>query len=136
MTAFIETLRKSQVHAPSKPLNIALWVAQIGGAGMFLMSSFGKLNANPQMVGLFNALGGQWFRYFTGLTELIGAVLLLIPALSGVGGLLLSAVMVGALITHAIIGGSPVAAIVMLAAMSFVAWGRRDRTLRLLQRVL
>jgi putative oxidoreductase len=136
MTALIETLRKSQAQAPSKALNISLWVAQIGGAGMFLMSSFGKLSANPQMVALFNAMGGQWFRYFTGLTELVGAALLLIPALSGVGGLLLSAVMVGALITHALIGGSPIAALVLLAAMGFVAWGRRDRTLRLLQRVL
>jgi uncharacterized membrane protein YphA (DoxX/SURF4 family) len=103
---------------------------------MFVMSGFAKVSGDPAMVGLFNLLGGQWFRYFTGITELTGAALLLVPAAAGVGSLLLAAVMVGALLTHALIGGSPLMALVLLVAMAFVAYGRRDRTLKLLQRVL
>ncbi len=44
--------------------------------------------------------------------------------------------MIGALVVHALVGGSPIAALVLLALMSFVAWGRRDRTIVLLRRWL
>ena len=47
-----------------------LWVLQIAAAGMFLMVGFLKLSGNPQLVGLFEAIGlGQWFRYLTGSLE-------------------------------------------------------------------
>ena len=67
---------------------------------MFLMAGGNKLAGNPQMVGMFETIGlGQWFRYLTGSLEVIGAVLLIVPALSGVGGLLLTGVMFGAVAT-------------------------------------
>jgi putative oxidoreductase len=118
----------------SKALNIALWVIQIGAAAMFIMAGANKVTGNEQMVGLFNAIGmGQWFRYFTGSLEITGTVLLLIPALSGLGGLLLTGVMVGAVATHIfIIGGNPTMAIVLLLASALIAFGRRQRTLKLI----
>jgi putative oxidoreductase len=102
-------IAKTEVVETSKATNIALWVVQVGTAAMFFMAGGNKLTGNPQMVGLFEAIGiGQWFRYLTGGLEIIGAVLLLIPALSGLGGLLLTAVMLGAVATHLlIIGGNP-----------------------------
>ena len=114
----------------SKALNYALWAVQIAVAGMFFLASFGKLSGDPQMVATFDAIGiGQWFRYVTGGIEVIAAILLLIPAFSGIGGLLLVPTMVGAVITHAfIIGGSSAPAAVLLLASSFVAWGRWPRT--------
>jgi putative oxidoreductase len=116
--------------------NAALWVLQILGAAMFFMSSFMKLSGNEQMVQMFDVIGiGQWFRYGTGLIEVSSAILLLLPALSGVGALLLIPSMIGAILTHLfIIGGSPALPIALLIAMSFVAWGRRERTLRLIKR--
>lgn len=122
--------------ANHKALNIGLWVVQVLVAAMFFKAGGNKLMGNPQMVGLFEAIGiGQWFRYLTGSFEVIGAVLVLIPALSGVGGLLLVGVMGGALATHLfILGGDPTMAIVLLIASVIVAFGRRDRTLRLLGR--
>jgi putative oxidoreductase len=118
----------------SKALNIALWVIQIGAAAMFIMAGANKVTGNEQMVGLFSAIGmGQWFRYFTGSLEITGAVLLLIPALSGLGGLLLTGVMVGAVATHIfIIGGNPTMAIVLLLSSALIAFGRRQRTLKLI----
>ena len=119
-----------------KTFNIILWVLQLAAAAMFIFAAIPKLMGIPQVVAMFNAIGfGQWFRYLTGAMELGGAILLLIPRLSGVGALLLVTVMIGAVFTHLlIIGGSPVGAIVMLIVTALIAWGRRDRTLRLLGR--
>jgi putative oxidoreductase len=120
-----------QGHEASKILNVALWVAQLGAAAMFFMAGFSKVSGNPQMVGLFQAIGvGQWFRYLTGSLELVGAVLLLIPRLSGFGGALMTGVMVAAVATHVfIIGGDPTMAIVLVLASLFVTWGRRAQIL-------
>jgi len=125
---------RSQSNSTAKIINVVLWVLQIGAAGMFLMVGFLKLKGDPQLVGLFKAIGlGQWFRYLTGTLEVAGAILLLIPRTSGLGALLLVAVMVGAIVTHVfIVGGSPLMAIILLVVTSIVAWGRRHRTMNLL----
>src|SRR6266498_5489757 len=83
-----------------KIINVGLWILQIGAAGMFLMVGFLKLSGDPQLVGLFEAIGlGQWFRYLTGSLEVLGAILLLIPRTSGLGALMLAGVMAGAVMT-------------------------------------
>jgi putative oxidoreductase len=117
-----------------KIINVGLWILQIGAAGMFLMVGFFKLSGDSRMVALFDAIGlGQWFRYVTGSLEVLGAVLLLIPRLSGLGALLLMGVMLGAVPTHLfVVGGSPLAAIILLAVTGVIAWGRRKRTMNLL----
>ena len=113
-----------------KGQNAVLWVLQVLGAAMFLMSGWMKLFGNEQMVQMFDAIGGgQSFLYATGLIEFLSAVLLLVPALSVVGALLLIPTMIGAIFTHLlIVGGSPTLPIGLLIAMSIVAWGRWDRT--------
>jgi putative oxidoreductase len=117
-----------------KIMNVGLWILQIGAAGMFLMVGFFKLSGDPQMVGLFDAIGlGQWFRYVTGSLEVLGAILLLIPRLSGLGALLLMSVMLGAVPTHLfVVGGSPLPAIILLIVTGVVAWGRHERTMNIL----
>ena len=127
----------SASHATSgKVLNIILWVLQIGAAAMFLMAGYGKLSGDPAMVKMFDTVGlGQWFRYLTGALEVIGAILLLTPWCSGLGALLLVAVMLGAVTSHLfILGGSPMMAIVLLLVTAIIAWWRRDQTLRLIGR--
>jgi len=117
-----------------KIINVGLWILQIGAAGMFLMVGFLKLSGDAQMVGLFDAIGlGQWFRYLTGSLEVLGALLLLIPRLSGLGALMLFGVMTGAVVTHVfIVGGSPLMAIILLIVTGVVAWARRKRTMNIL----
>lgn len=119
----------------STALNVTLWLLQIAGAAMFFMAGFSKLSGDPQMVGLFDAIGvGQWFRYVTGGIEFGAAILLLIPRLAGVGALLLIPTMIGAILTHVfIVGGSFALPLALLAAMSVVALGRKDRTLSLVR---
>jgi uncharacterized membrane protein YphA (DoxX/SURF4 family) len=96
---------------------------------MFLFAGTLKLASAPPMVQEFGLLGiGQWFRYLTGTIEVVSAVLLLIPSLAGYGAAALAVTMVGAIATHLfILGGSPLAAIILLASTSTIAWARRDR---------
>ena len=124
--------------AGGKALRIALWVVQILLAGMFFMAGGNKLGGNPQMVGLFDAIGiGQWFRYLTGGLEVLGGVLLLVPRASGVGAALLVPVMLGAVITHVgLLHNSPGVPLGLLLALLFVAWGRRAQLTALVRRVL
>jgi len=112
----------------SQPMNIVLWTIQIGVAGMFFMAGGSKLSGSEQMVQLFQAIGlGQWFRYLTGFMEVSGAVLLLLPGLSGLGAALLTGVMAGAVATHVfLIGGNPTLPIVLLVLNACVAWSRRS----------
>ena len=122
--------KQSAAGSTAKVVNVVLWVLQIAAAGMFLMVGFLKLSGNPQLVGLFEAIGlGQWLRYLTGTLEVAGAFLLLIPRTSGLASLMLAGVMVCAVVTHLfIIGGSPLGAIILLVVTGVVAWGRRHRT--------
>jgi uncharacterized membrane protein YphA (DoxX/SURF4 family) len=125
-------------RAPGKALNVALWVFQVGLALMFFMAGGGKLAGSAMHVALFDAIGiGQWFRYVTGLLEVSGAVLLLVPRLSGAGAALLVAVMLGAITTHLLVlHNSPAMPITLLVGLAFVAWGRREQIAGIVRRVL
>jgi putative oxidoreductase len=111
-------------------LSAFLWVLQIGAALFLLSAAIPKLTGDPMMVQVFGAIGlGQWFRYLTGLLEVIGSIGLFIPRVTGYAALLLSAVMAGGVLTHLfILGGSPMAAFVLLVVNLVIAWGRLRRT--------
>ena len=126
---------QSVPRTTGKVINVVLWVLQIGAAGMFLMVGFLKLSGNAQLVGLFQAIGlGQWFRYLTGSLEVAGAILILIPRMSGLAALMLAGIMICAVFTHVfIVGGSPLGATILLVVTGIIAWGRRQRTLDLIR---
>ena len=113
----------------SRTALIALWGLQVGLATLFLLAGGSKLAGAPAMVALFEAIGiGQWFRYVTGLIEVVSAVGLLVPALAPFGALLLASTMVSAIATHLfIVGGSPALPGVLLLALSVVVWTRREQ---------
>jgi uncharacterized membrane protein YphA (DoxX/SURF4 family) len=108
-------------------VNIALWVLQALLALAFVGAASGKLLGKPEMVALFEAIGiGQWFRYVTGLMELTGALLIVVPRTKFFGAALLSIVMIGAVLTHLfILHNAPTAAAVLLVFAGVVAWARR-----------
>jgi uncharacterized membrane protein YphA (DoxX/SURF4 family) len=103
---------------------------------MFFMAGGKKLAGDAMMVGLFDTIGiGQWFRYLTGTLEVFGALLLLVPRLSGFGASLLSLVMLGAIGTHLVVlHNSPAVPVVLLLGLMFVAWGRRAQIMDALRR--
>jgi uncharacterized membrane protein YphA (DoxX/SURF4 family) len=127
MNTTFATHTTSNEARPGKALTIGLWVVQLGLAAMFLMAGGSKLAGAPAMVGLFDAIGiGQWFRYLTGSLEVAGAVLLLVPAVCGLGAALLVPVMLGAITTHLVVlHNSPSMPLALLLGLVFVAWGRR-----------
>lgn len=131
-----QTIGAPAAPAGGRARNIALWVLQVAAAAMFLMAGFSKLAGSPETVAMFDIIGaGQWFRYLTGVLEVGGAVLLLIPALAGAGALLLAVVMVGAVLaTLLVVGGSPLLPLVLLAILAVIAHARRGRTRRLIAR--
>ncbi|MEV0704082.1 DoxX family protein [Saccharopolyspora sp. NPDC050389] len=108
-------------------------------AAVFLFDTYGKLLGDPLVVAALDAMGfGQWLRYFVGVAELAGGIGLLVPILSGLAGSCLVALMIGAtVITVVQAQGQIVMAAfpaVTLLVVAIIAWGRRDRTIRLLQR--
>lgn len=104
-----------------------VWGVRILLALAFGAAGAAKLAGAQQMVQVFDAIGfGQWFRYLTGLVEVGGALLLLVPATGFLGGLLLAATMVCAVATHLVlIGGNPAPAVVLALLSGFVAWRLR-----------
>ncbi len=114
----------------------ALWALQVGLAVLLLFAGGSKLAGAPAMVALFDAIGvGQWFRYVTGLIEVVSAVALLVPPFAPFGALLLASTMVGAIATHLfIVGGSPALPAVLLVGLFVVVWARRNQLLGALSR--
>jgi putative oxidoreductase len=115
---------------PGKGINIALWVLQVLAAAAFLGAGGSKLAGAPQMVAVFEKVGvGQWFRYVTGLLEVMGALGLLIPGYAFYGAALLAMVMVGAIVSHlTVLGGSPAGPAVLLVLTGTIAYLRRPRS--------
>ncbi len=104
-----------------------LWTIRIVLALAFDAAGLAKLAGVAQMVQVFDAMGfGQWFRYLTGMVEIVGAVLLVVPPAGFFGGVLLAATMACAVATHLVlIGGNPAPAVVLGALAAFVAWRLR-----------
>jgi putative oxidoreductase len=104
-----------------------VWAVRLFLALAFGAAGAAKLAGVPQMVQIFDHIGiGQWFRCVTGIVEITGAILLLVPQTGFLGGLLLAVTMVFGATTHLlIIGGNPVPAIVLGTLSSFVAYRLR-----------
>ena len=115
---------------------IALWVTQVALAIMFLMAGGSKLAGVPAMVSLFDAIGlGQWFRYVTGVIEVISGIALLVPSAAVFGALLLIPTMLGAIVTNLfVVPASPVMPLLLLLGATAVAWARRHQLRKLLNR--
>jgi putative oxidoreductase len=120
---------------PGKALNIALWTLQVFVALVFVAAGSGKLLGSADMVALFGAVGiGQWFRYVTGLLEVLGALLLIVPGKTPFGAVLLACVMAGAVVAHlTVLHTAPTGPLVLFALTALIAWGRRAQLTGLLR---
>jgi len=112
----------------NKELNLGLWILQVFLGLAFIAAGGDKLFDTASTVEMFKKIGvGQLLRYLIGTIEVFGAVTLWNPRYSVFGALLLAATMVGAIFTHLfIIGGSPIAPVVLLILLIGIVWGRRD----------
>lgn len=103
---------------------VGIWALRIALALAYVSGGFSKLTGAPAMVALFTKIGfGDWFRYLTGILEVIGAVGLLIPRTSFYAACLLAIVMVGAIGFHLTsLSGNPTPAIAFLLLATLSAW--------------
>lgn len=101
-------------------------LAEVTLAAVFFLVGGAKLVGRHDMIVLFHDIGiGQWLRYFTGVLEVSGAALLLVPLLSGPSAVALGGIMIVAtLIELFVLHRPPVAAIACLTGHTFVAWAR------------
>ena len=111
-----------------KGRTVGLSVLRVLLAAAFLAAGGAKLAGAPAMVELFQKVGvGQWFRIVTGLLEVGGGILLLIPRLTFYGAVLLLLVMVGAVTAHlTVLGGNPAPPLILLVLNAVTAWLTRD----------
>lgn len=121
---------------PSKAINISLWVAQVLLAGMFAMAGLNKLFQSidelAKMLPWATQVPETLVR-FIGISELAGAVGLLLPAmlrikpvLTPIAAVGLATVMLFAAIFHISRGETPMISMngILMAIALFVAWGR------------
>ena len=84
-----------------KQQNAGKWILRILAAVILLQTLFFKFSAAEESVYIFSALGMEpWGRIGSGVAELIAAILILIPAATGIGALLGLGVMSGAIFFH------------------------------------
>ena len=84
---------------------------------LFVFIGYSKFGARSEWIGIFDRIGlGQWFRYFTGIVQIAGGVLVLIRPAFAIGILMLSCTMIGAVAVDILIG-LPHFAIIPLAIL-------------------
>jgi putative oxidoreductase len=134
MTEHAATKRSRSQPATSQPVSkpsllqaIPGWILSLLLALVFLSVGSMKLMGRPVMVQEFAQVGlGQWFRYFTGLLEVSGAICLLVPPLSRWGAVVLAAVMSGAVVAHlTALQSPPTLPAILLMMVLVTAWLRR-----------
>ncbi len=111
---------------------ISDWVLRGGVALVFVLFGLEKFPSRPdgQWVKLFHEMGiGQWFRYLSGVVEVLGGLLVLIPQTARTGLALLALTMGSAALIVALRLGRPADAIVstlLCLALSAFWWTRRS----------
>lgn len=115
----------------SRARTIADWSLRIFLALVFVYAGIEKFPSAPgaMWVRVFADIGlGQWFRYVTGIVEVLGGFLLLVPAATILAVPLLACTMVGALIVHVLVVGTgpqTVAVSIFLAGLLGIWVARR-----------
>jgi uncharacterized membrane protein YphA (DoxX/SURF4 family) len=118
----------------AEPRNkISDWVLRGGIALFFVLFGVEKFPSDPtgSWVKLFQQIGiGQWFRSFTGIVEILGGVLVLIPLTAQAGLALLAATMASAALILDLVIRRPQDSIISTGFFILLAalwWGRRNR---------
>src|SRR5258705_1805704 len=87
----------AQQRRRSKAFNITFWVLQSLAAAAFLIAGATK-HAGAINLATFEKIGlGQWFRYFIGGLEMIGAILIIVPRTAAIAASVPSSSMIVAI---------------------------------------
>ncbi|MEU6845109.1 DoxX family protein [Streptomyces sp. NPDC046716] len=120
----------------SRRARIALTTTTVVLAAFFAVASaLPKLFAVSAAVESFDTIDwGATGMYLIGALELAGAVALLVPVLSGVAPIALSALMVGACVTQIVAfdGENAATPLILMVPLAVLAWARRGKNRELL----
>jgi uncharacterized membrane protein YphA (DoxX/SURF4 family) len=114
---------------PNRVGVLTTWLLRIAVAVAFIGFGVDKFR-QPFWLQFFARLGfGQWFRSFTGVVEIVGGVLVLVPGLTLVGLAMLACTMVGAAIAWVLVGSPGDASIpaIVLAMLVAIGWSEYNR---------
>ena len=118
-----------QASAPEPRNARGDWILRGGIALLFVSAGFAKFT--PGWIELFQEIGwGDWFRYFTGVVEILGGILVLIPRTVTAGLALLGCTMASAALILIFVVGHPEDSIVsgtLFLVLTFFWWNRRNR---------
>ena len=123
-------LELDQQRIPSRIDLLTAWLPRLAIAVVFVSVGWSKFR-DPMWVQLFGRIGfGQWFRYLTGVMQIAGGLLALVPRLAIVGIGILACTMIGASLVW-IAFGQALAAIVpgaLLALLPVVGISEYNRS--------
>ena len=112
-------------------LKLTDWVIRAAVAFVFVSSGLEKfgIGGGSEWIGMFHRIGfGDWFRYLTGVLEIAGGILLLVPAVCTLGVALLVMCMVGAIAAHIFKLGDPFSSVInILLIVAILFAGRKPR---------
>ena len=105
------------------------WIPRIGVALLFFFIGTSKFSSGSMCVRLFSRIGvGQWLRYVTGVLQVGGSILLLIPRTSTIGAAMVASTLIGAVVVQLFVLHTgfaalfPVALLVIVVAVGASRW--------------
>jgi uncharacterized membrane protein YphA (DoxX/SURF4 family) len=115
---------KFLVEEKRGPIDVfTTWLPRLGVIVAFVLIGVTKFDNDPRgdWVRIFEQIGfGQWFRYFTGVMQITGAVLMLTRWTRTIGAIMLACTMVGAMFVDVFVAHSPVFALIPLILLGAV----------------
>lgn len=120
-----------QAASPEPRNAIGDWILRGGVALIFIVTGADKFSDSGGWVKIFQEIGfGQWFRYFTGIVEILGGILVLIPLTVTAGLALLGCTMASAALILTFVLGRPADSVfsgALFICLAGLWWNRRNR---------
>jgi putative oxidoreductase len=120
----VATVERDLLSAPERvpTFDIIGWVLRLAAAGVFVSVGVSKLRSDPFWVQMFGKIGlGDWFRYLTGVLQVTGGLLFLMPRAAYIAAALAGGTMAGAIVVHLFVLGTGVpGAIIPFVLLLFV----------------
>jgi len=107
---------------------VGIWLPTVVLGLLFIMQGVMKLQPGSPWIGMFERFGyPAGSRLLIGAAELAGGIALFVPAVAGLGALVLAVVMLGAAATHLVMGETINTGFTLVLAITLgaLAWVRR-----------
>jgi putative oxidoreductase len=125
----VNELRLIPEHQSSRVETLVRWMLRGAVTVLFCSVGFSKFSQQSEWTRIFAQIGlGQWFRYFTGVLQIVGGLMVIVPRTFAIGIAVLAGTMLGAVLAwigplhapgNAIIPGALLIGLVAIYALTF-----------------